>query len=350
LRSGTADWFAPLFASIIYNFQIFEGIDPQGAEWVSAVEWYQLDPALEAYSTVAGGVANPDLPLHGTGQVAAGQYYTGLTRDDVGGLRYLLSRSNRVWEPLLPGVSAAGQNASNLVNLALRGGVEKLTFVRLSLDEHTHQFQAITNRFFDVYYTNGMAVTQSVQRVVLHPDLLLATDNLDVGFQHSEWGDHYHPCIVERSGIPQWQNNSSINQRAGAGRPGIIQPGARITFNRLGRLAFGADREYLQFAPFLTQWASFSGPDSPVVPHFGPLPAGDQFYLGSRITIIDGVRSLQSAFHGEYRRNYRIDVSTNVVDWKTWYWRENREGIFNVDHPIDGQNQFLRVTREPWPW
>jgi hypothetical protein len=46
---------------------------------------------------------------------------------------------------------------------------------------------------------------------------------------------------------------------------------------------------------------------------------------------------------------YCIDVSTNVVDRKTLYWRENLEGIFNVDHPIYGQNKFLRVTRELWP-
>ena len=60
----------------------------------------------------------------------AGIYYTNLTRDDVGGLRYLLSTNTVAMENLIPGVAGAGGN-SNVVNMALRPGVEKLTFQRL---------------------------------------------------------------------------------------------------------------------------------------------------------------------------------------------------------------------------
>ena len=342
---------------VYYNFMIFNDLGPRGSEWASAVEWYFYDPPLRPYSSVAGGSGSKDFQL-GAGpndgislEISASEFYTGLTRDDVGGLRYLLSCSNRVWEPLLPGVTGTGHNASDYVNVAYRGGVEKITFRCLPRNEESTQFRGVTNRFLDVYYTNGVAVTQSVQRVVGHPDILFTAADLDLGFYHyNTYGNLYVPAYVERSGISQWQNHGVLNGQSGAGGPGVIHPGARIAFNRLGRIAFAHDREYLRFAPVLKQWATFADTNSPIVPHYGPLPSVDQFLVESRIAVIDGIRSVQATFQGEYGRTYRIETSTNLVDWTFWYSRENPESFFSIDHPLDGQRRFLRVTRELWPW
>jgi len=339
-----------------YNFTIFENLGPRGEEWASAVEWYQLDPQYQPYSSVANGPGSSDLQLgSGPGDwfgvgLSTGQFYTGLTRDDVGGLRFLLRRDNKVWEPLLPGVTGAGTNTSNFVGAALRGGVEKLTFARLMLDTTTGHFAAVTNFFSDVYFTNDVAVTQTLQRVVTRPDILFTARDLNVEFSREWFGDFYWAESLRRTDVSHWQNNNVLNQQAGAGGPGIIHPGAQITFNTLGRLAFARDRELLRFAPYLLQWASFDGSSNPPVPHFGPLPSENQFHLATRITVIDGIGSLQSTFHGEYGRTYRIDRSTNLVDWTRWYWRDNYEGIFSIDHPIDGSHRFLRIVREQWPW
>ena len=69
-----------------------------------------------------------------------GMFYTGLTYDDVGGIRFSLSTNNLTVEPLLPTVRPATTNAT-FVNVALRPGVNKITFVRHPTDPVTGVFQ-----------------------------------------------------------------------------------------------------------------------------------------------------------------------------------------------------------------
>src|SRR5262245_42069897 len=71
---------------VLYNYRIFDDIGPIGAEWASAVEWYQLDPLYLPYSSVASGVGHGDFELGSTpndfGLVASGlnsgEFYRGL--------------------------------------------------------------------------------------------------------------------------------------------------------------------------------------------------------------------------------------------------------------------------------
>ena len=77
-------------------------------------EEYVLNPLTTLATAVADDAAG------------FGGYYTGLTRDDVGGLRYLLRTNNANYEILLPGVHGVGPNASDYVDLALRFGVNKI--------------------------------------------------------------------------------------------------------------------------------------------------------------------------------------------------------------------------------
>jgi len=84
-----------------------------------AVE-FPIDPLSDTFTAVADGALAP------------GAFYTGLTRDDAGGLRYLLTTNNINYETLLSGVHGTGANAGSFVNGALRHGVDKITFVRVN--------------------------------------------------------------------------------------------------------------------------------------------------------------------------------------------------------------------------
>ena len=134
-----------------------------------------------------------------------GVYCEGLTQDDVGGLRYLLSSNNVNFEVLLPDVHGAGTNAASFVNGALRPGIEKLTFVRQDYDSTPGRATPITNEFTDTYFTNGMAMQQQVQRVITEPDFLFSAANT---------GEQYPwvPMTV-RTGTTNWWNSASSTRQ-----------------------------------------------------------------------------------------------------------------------------------------
>lgn len=83
---------------------------------------FAVDPDADEYTAVAANT------YYGLG--ISGGYYSGLTRDDVGGLRYLLNSNNIVWEtPAFVGAAAAtGTGAADL----LTTNFGSLTFVTTS--------------------------------------------------------------------------------------------------------------------------------------------------------------------------------------------------------------------------
>lgn len=345
-----------------YNYQIFDGFGPTGGEWASAAEWFQLDPLYEPYSSVAGGLGSADFQLGDNPDgyfwwsgLSSGEFYTGLTRDDIGGLRFLLRSNNIVFEPLLAGVSGIGTNGSNVTNVALRGGVEKLTFLRLLLDSSTGQFLPLTNTFVDKYYIPGGTATQrfqTLQRVIARPDILFTARDLGSTiekFGNSRWV--YANRIVERSGTSDWQNHSALNSVVplGLGGPGLITPGATITFSTLGKYVLGTDRGTPRSIPYLPQWASFGHPGGALVPHLGPAPMEGIVQLDIGRITIDNIPSIEWTLLGEIGRTYRVEYSTNLINWSAWYWKDNLTGIFTIDHPFEGSRRFFRVVKEPWP-
>lgn len=258
---------------VLYNYQIFDALGPQGGEWASAVEWYQLDPLYQPYSSVAGGLGGSDfqlgsspsdsgfggLGLFGAG-LSSGQFFTGLTRDDVGALRYLLSTNHMVfdtlpaavlprsggssggspWAPVLGfggtnaagisnAVTAAGTNVNpNFVRTAYRPGVDKLTFQRVGV--LGTNFTPITLRYTDRFInpTNGRVVKQAVERLVLRPDIIFEVR--DIGLS----ANSVAPFSAFRTDTTSWINNAALNSfngGAGLGGPGTITPGVNITFS-----------------------------------------------------------------------------------------------------------------------
>lgn len=330
-----------------YFYEILDNLGGRGNEWASAVEWYQLDPFLTGYSSIAGGLGSSDFQLGaGVGDAGeglwSGQYLTGLTRDDAGGLRFLLSKENKRWEKLLPDVRGIGANESNIIDAALRPGIEKLTFQRQPFDPVTQTFQPITNVFSDVYFTNEVTATQTLHRVVVTPDIVFQVEDLGglIGRYQSE--AYFIPRHVDRSGTSAWINNADLNGRPGGGGPGVIQPPVRITFNKLGRYGFPTGGN------LVPQWAAFDGSDAP--PKFLP---GNETNVNSLVVETRLVRTNDivtfewtALKRSDYR--YQVEFSTNLTHWTPLTIIEpvtDGGNAFTIRQPVTEPPRFFRAIQ-----
>jgi hypothetical protein len=224
----------------LYTYGILSFVNPT---FVDAVE-FPVDPLAFGFTAVASGADG----LFG-GLLAPGEFYTGLTRDDVGGLRYLYSKNNFAIENPVPGTIAAGSaggsspwtpvggtnvlTTNTIVTTALRPGVEKIVFKPVRYDSIFGSFITVTNTYTDTYITNSHKVTQKTQRVLTRPDILFAAGDLGVAPVGAPV-----PVLWARSGTGAWANNAALNTQPGSvgptAGPGVIQPQAVITFSKLG--------------------------------------------------------------------------------------------------------------------
>ena len=214
------------------------------------------------------------------GAIGPGEFVTGLTRDDVAGLRYLYGKSG-TWrnlniENLIPGTTGPGQSdcpwcpvggtntvsTNGVVDLALRPGVDKITFKLAKYDSMFGFFITVTNQYEDSYMTNYTLQTQTTQRVLIQPDILFSAEDLGLDVDGI-------PYRTRRS-TPNWVNNDALNGQAALAGPGVIQPQAVITFNKVGPHLFnyGPPQNFLDESSgrsgFL--WGFFDGTtNAPVV-------------------------------------------------------------------------------------
>lgn len=207
-------------------------------------EEYLIDP----FATFQPAVAD--------GALSEGEYYTGLTRDDVGGLRYLLRTNNTNLEILLPGVHGVGINAGDYVNQALRPGVDKITFVRRDYDGLLGQFfTPYTNQFTDYYISNNTVVAQQLERVITEPDIVFSAGNGDLGIVTN--------AQIIRTGTSNWWNGATS---PGANGPGLIRPPIKLTFSKPVRTYVTWDNMPNAASEYLNYWASFdNSTNDPVV-------------------------------------------------------------------------------------
>lgn len=92
--------YSPYVNNTLYSYQIVYSCVPD----LSMAVPYSVDPLADTYSPVAS-----------LGTVYWGDYYTGLTRDDVAGIRYMLSTNNINWETA-PNDSLLGLITTNTAN------------------------------------------------------------------------------------------------------------------------------------------------------------------------------------------------------------------------------------------
>jgi hypothetical protein len=199
----------------LYGYQVASLYPQADVSWAWVMP---LTPGMPPYVAVA------DNALY------FGAFYTGLTADDAGGLRYLLSSNTVRYESLLPNISGYGFGSNSLVDGAWRPGVEKITFVTQPFNSSLERFLPMTNQFIDTYITNGAVEQQPAQRVTTQPDILFCA------------GDTYVSSVpfwlsflaYSRTGTSNWINNSLANENPSGAGPGVIQPPIKITFAKYG--------------------------------------------------------------------------------------------------------------------
>ena len=231
-------------------------------------------------STAASSIWGLGRSFVGTG--VHGHSFWGLTYDDVGGLRHVYATNNFNMERVLPSLTlrsasattgsssvwsgpfsavngaltggiwdgsyvSSGTNGAggvtndvtvtNLftgVNVAFRGGIDKVSFVRVNFDSILAQgFIGVTNVYVDQFITNGVIRSQTVARQLFEPDMMFSAGDLGLVVEF--------PAISGDVTAAQI-NNYDINSTSGSpdglngvfrNGPGVIVPGNEMYFTTL---------------------------------------------------------------------------------------------------------------------
>ena len=259
----------PYVNGVLYTYDIREFLNPTFADAVET----QVDPLAIGFSSVVQASGD----LFGA-SLGSGDFFIGLTRDDVGGLRYLLRTNNYNIEQLIPGTILTPTVVTNppppgspvgtpptlitniIANQVLRPGVDKITFQPGVYDSLLGVFVTVTNTYTDIFVTNSTVVTQAVRRVLTQPDILFGADDLGV----LPSGD---PVIFTRTLASSWVNNNAINGQIALNGPGIIPPQITITFSKLGPFFFNQNPFFVDqgsASPGFV-WGSFDGSTNPPI-------------------------------------------------------------------------------------
>jgi hypothetical protein len=315
---------------VLYEGQVWAGFTLNINE--AEVVMFPADPSVPfgTYTAVADNGLN------------VGSFYTGLTSDDVGGLRYLFSTNNVNYETLLAGVSGVGTNANSLVNGALRPGIDKITFVPHSTGSFPWEFLPMTNQYTDTYITNGIVVQQQVQRQITQPDFLFCAGD--------EGKDYPVVLPYARTGTSNWINNAMFNGNASGGGPGVIQPPARITFDRLGPTlaTYGSGLQETNYDES-TFWGTYD--QSTNAPVIYPLPPSGTNQLTVRLWIpytlpapVQLGRSIELSATGQIGASFLLQSSTNLTDWISLATNQINGSIFTLIEDPSVTARFYRLV------
>jgi len=259
-----------------YTMQVY---DDCSAGIASATE-INAEASDDAFTTVATPYT-----------LGPGVFYTSLTRDDMGGLRYLL-RNNNYNREILATNSSAGtltsasasspwsipsffltnsttttgtgtgtgattgtaQNGTN--DPAMRGGIEKVTYVRTYFDSQVgSDYTPVVAKYTVPVLINNKVVQQKVTRTINAPDILIrAEDFTEVIYAASSVSSSSttgaSPGTIYTTGgnspigsaelvyrAISFQNTSTnfgTTVDTDPAGPGIIHPGFQMTFNKMG--------------------------------------------------------------------------------------------------------------------
>lgn len=292
----------------------------------AAVNVFPVDPTAPVLTAVADGMLAP------------GAFFKGLTRDDVGGLRYLLHTNNFNLEPLLSGVHGIGTNAVSFVDQALRPGIDKLTFVRVDFDAlNGHLFSPYTNQFTDTYISNGTVMRQQLERVITQPDIIFSSSSLLTS-------NSPMPRVV-RTGTTNWIASPTPGQSG----PGLIKPQVQIVFSQRASghlwstdtLSAGVTVQYFQEY----QWGSFDlSTNSPSSYPVGSI-LGSTNHLTVRLSLHIANLPSSAVFNWQlsvpFGAQATLQTSTNLTDWATVISLTNHGRPVDWDHTaLQGQRYF----------
>ena len=214
-----------------------------------------------------------------------GRFFTGLTRDDAGGFRYLYHPANRNYEGAPAGsfrgsagtggggaaaalespwtvAGSSGQvgttavgttgtsNTLQLVNLAVRAGVDRVRFIKVNTDPVLRQNArqaAVT--YPEVVSSNGVVIRQVVSRILARPDILISARDLGVANYVPVIGGLVQPGFV----------NTGATLDGNAEGPGNLEPQSGYTFSKVGVYSLNRGNTDEQDGQPGSLWGSFDG-------------------------------------------------------------------------------------------
>ena len=247
---------------VLYTYEI---VDFCPAAIAFAVE-KTVDPTDIGFSAVAsfkGGLNSAGLRF--------GSYYINITRDDAGGLRYLYRKNNYNNEVLATGaipsllsgpwqpVDFFQTNNFGSNTVALRGGIEKVTFRKTRFDSLLGTtFTPFIQSYNVPSVSNSKVTSQSVRRLLLQPDILFAAGNLNTapGAIPLSPFESARSISFLTNGLPSYGIVTSVG-------PGTINPQTLITFHKAGPQFYNTAPFFLDevtaFSGFEFRWGSFDG-------------------------------------------------------------------------------------------
>ena len=276
-----------------------------------------------------------------------GNYFAGLTYDDVGGLAYLLSTNNVNYETLLPDVRGVGRNPRQIVNGAWRPGVDKITFIPQPVDSRSGRFRTTVKYFTDHYLTNGVLHHQQLARIISKPDFLFSAEDVPSTAPTT-------PPPFTRSGTTNWLNHAAANGNTNGAGPGVIQPQVKIVFNKTGSTFF----TYGDIQRVDAQWAfygSFDGTTNAPIVYPTPQLATNQ--LTVRMWLATETSSNLSATSFEWKPisatgvPFTFQTSTDLTSWANIFSVTNNGSVCTyLNYNSAAASRFYRlVPQQPSP-
>jgi hypothetical protein len=236
-----------------------------------------------------GVVGSPQFSCVATREaLQIGGYYLRITRDDMGGLRYLYRHNRYVNEGFETNtilnaspvgtytpISLTASNSGGVggVFSALVGGVEKITFVKTPYNSLLGDtFTPITYRYTVPWVTNGVLRSLSVTRTVTTPDIIFTAGDLSVAdpvpWQYTLLreapGGSANRFIVSGQAV-----SPGLVNTANAVTPAVISPGLVVTFNNSGLVYYNQGTSFSDASLTVNVgfiWGSFDGSTNAPIP------------------------------------------------------------------------------------
>ncbi|MEI7729266.1 MAG: hypothetical protein WCO56_06825 [Verrucomicrobiota bacterium] len=234
---------------VLYSYAVNEYILP--IVYADADE-YMVEPLDIEKGSVANFTWYSGNSANGGG-LGLGQFYSGITRDDAGGLRHLYSRQNVVGEGLIAGASnalafAEGNggytmyfgNVTNNVNQSTtnswwggsvfmpngyRAGLEKINFIKFNWNAGTNISPIWTDRVASNAYSR--MISQQCRRRLGTPDILFTATDLGM------MANGAVPVTMQRTDEARFQDNHAMNGVTVRAGPGVVVPPLVIQYSVL---------------------------------------------------------------------------------------------------------------------
>jgi hypothetical protein len=203
-----------------------------------------------------------------------GGYYLGMSRDDMGGLKYLYGKDNYAFQSLdsnaiaLPFESSYSPvNTTNPITgisnfSGLMGGVEKVTFVKVEYDSLLNPtFAPITYNYSVPWVTNSHLYQLKVTRTITAPDILFTAANLVLP------GDIPNDVPLDRTS--SFIQTTYVSPGGGV-TPSTMSAPMLITLNNIGPIEWDYNPYFMDSANYyeypIFNWGSFDGStNAPIV-------------------------------------------------------------------------------------